>query len=39
MSISNQIEKRIAAACEAMRSGLPIVLLDDNDREDDKDWG
>jgi 3,4-dihydroxy 2-butanone 4-phosphate synthase len=37
MSTSNQIEKRIAAACEAMRSGLPIVLLDDNDREDEAD--
>ena len=37
MSASNHIDKRIAAACEAMRAGLPVVLLDDATREDEAD--
>jgi len=37
MSISTRIEKRITAACDAMRAGLPVVLLDDETREDEAD--
>jgi len=37
MSTSNQTAKRIAAACEAMRIGLPIVLMDDDTRENEAD--
>ena len=37
MSNDHQTEKRIAAACEAMRAGLPVVLLDDDDRENEAD--
>ncbi len=37
MSTSSQIERRVAAACDAMRAGFPVVLLDDNDREDEAD--
>ncbi|HXD03200.1 MAG TPA: 3,4-dihydroxy-2-butanone-4-phosphate synthase, partial [Novosphingobium sp.] len=37
MSISPRIEKRITAACDAMRAGLPVVLLDDETREDEAD--
>src|SRR6185436_20668176 len=37
MSTDHQTEKRIAAACEAMRAGLPVVLLDDHDRENEAD--
>ena len=37
MSTSQKLEKRIAAACEAMRAGLPVVLLDDETREDEAD--
>ena len=37
MSTDHQTEKRIAAACDAMRAGLPVVLLDDHDREDEAD--
>jgi 3,4-dihydroxy 2-butanone 4-phosphate synthase len=37
MSNSHQIEKRIAAACDALRAGFPVVLLDDESREDEAD--
>ena len=37
MSKDHQTEKRIAAACDAMRAGLPVVLLDDDDRENEAD--
>jgi 3,4-dihydroxy 2-butanone 4-phosphate synthase len=37
MSNSQQIAKRIAAACDAMRAGLPVVLLDDDTRENEAD--
>jgi 3,4-dihydroxy 2-butanone 4-phosphate synthase len=37
MSNHHQIAKRIAAACDAMRAGLPVVLLDDDDRENEAD--
>jgi 3,4-dihydroxy 2-butanone 4-phosphate synthase len=37
MSNSTQIAKRIAAACEAMRAGLPVVLMDDETRENEAD--
>jgi len=37
MTTSYQTEKRIAAACEAMRVGLPIVLMDDDTRENEAD--
>ncbi len=37
MSNDHQIAKRIAAACDAMRAGLPVVLLDDDDRENEAD--
>ena len=37
MSTDHQTEKRIAAACEAMRAGWPVVRLDDHDRENEAD--
>ena len=37
MSNRTLTNTRIAAACEAMRAGLPVVLLDDHDREDEAD--
>ena len=37
MSNLHQNAKRIAAACDAMRAGLPVVLLDDDDRENEAD--
>lgn len=33
----HHIEQRIAAVCTAMQSGLPIVLMDDDDRENEAD--
>ena len=36
-SIRNPLEQRIADACEAMRNGLPIVLMDEHDRENEAD--
>src|SRR5690242_14268103 len=36
-SIRKPLEQRIAAACAAMRNGLPIVLMDDHDRENEAD--
>src|SRR5919108_371387 len=35
--MSNLIAKRVAAACQAMRAGLPVVLLDDESRENEAD--
>jgi 3,4-dihydroxy 2-butanone 4-phosphate synthase len=37
MSNSHQTANRIAAACDAMRAGFPVVLLDDETREDEAD--
>ena len=37
MSNLNQIARRVAAACEAMRAGLPVVLMDDETRENEAD--
>lgn len=31
------LDQRIAAACAALRAGLPVVLMDDNDRENEAD--
>ncbi len=36
-SIRNPLDQRIAAACAAMRNGLPNVLMDDHDRENQAD--
>ena len=37
MSNFHQIEQRIAAACTALQSGLPVVLMDDDTRENEAD--
>ncbi|HEY1384082.1 MAG TPA: 3,4-dihydroxy-2-butanone-4-phosphate synthase [Dongiaceae bacterium] len=37
MSTSKLTAQRVAAACEAMRAGLPVVLLDDDTRENEAD--
>lgn len=34
---SNDLEGRIAAALAAMRAGIPVILLDDFDRENEAD--
>ena len=34
---SNDLEGRIAAALDAMRAGIPVILLDDFDRENEAD--
>jgi 3,4-dihydroxy 2-butanone 4-phosphate synthase len=34
---SNDLEGRIAAALQAMRAGVPVILLDDFDRENEAD--
>jgi len=34
---SNNLEARIHAALEAMRAGIPVILLDDFDRENEAD--
>ena len=33
----SSLEQRIQAALEAMRDGIPVVLLDDFDRENEAD--
>jgi 3,4-dihydroxy 2-butanone 4-phosphate synthase len=35
--VSDDLEGRIAAALEAMRAGVPVILLDDFDRENEAD--
>ena len=37
MSNANTIDRRVAAAIEAMRAGLPVVLMDDDTRENEAD--
>jgi 3,4-dihydroxy 2-butanone 4-phosphate synthase len=37
MTNTHQIAKRVAAACDAVRSGLPVVLMDDETRENEAD--
>lgn len=37
VSLEPRLEQRIAAALEAMRLGIPVVLLDDFDRENEAD--
>ena len=37
MSNSNAVDRRVAAAIEAMRAGLPVVLMDDDTRENEPD--
>ena len=34
---SHDLEGRIAAALDAMRAGIPVILLDDFDRENEAD--
>ena len=35
--VSDDLEGRIAAALDAMRAGVPVILLDDFDRENEAD--
>ena len=37
LSNRSLLDQRIAAACAAMQSGLPIALMDDDDRENEAD--
>ena len=37
LSKHHRIDQRVETACDAMRSGLPVVLMDDDDRENEAD--